>query len=235
MPSRPQPKPRWKEVSFGLRQLQHAYLTENLPSALRCYGPYRGPFCIGAVVIGYPMNDATLVAQFGRQSVTALTPPVAAAFVAAQEHLAAGTFNRRYAALQSFVRWCQTQGWLADDPFHGVERRPQPRHSPRALDPDQVETTLRGIRDVRDDALFWLIYDGGLHCNEALAINLEDIAWSERAIRFQGKGDHSCEMFFSRRVSRYLDDYLKQRGQPSPPWARCSSPRVKRARPAAPI
>jgi site-specific recombinase XerC len=181
------------------------------------------------------MNDATLVAQFGRQLVTALTPPVAAAFVAAQEHLAAGTFNRRYAALQSFVRWCQTQGWLADDPFHGVERRPQPRHSPRALDPDQVETTLRGIRDVRDDALFWLIYDGGLHCNEALAINLEDIAWSERAIRFQGKGDHSCEMFFSRRVSRYLDDYLKQRGQPSPPWARCSSPRVKRARPAAPI
>jgi len=115
------------------------------------------------------MNDASLVAQFGRQSVTALTPPVAAAFVAAQEHLAASTFNRRYAALQSFVRWCQTQGWLADDPLHGVERRPQPRHGPRALDPDQVETTLRGIRDVRDHALFWLIYDGGLRCNEALA------------------------------------------------------------------
>jgi site-specific recombinase XerC len=108
------------------------------------------------------MNDATLVAQFGRQSVTALTPPVAAAFVAAQEQFAASTFNRRYAALQSFVRWCQTQGWLADDPLHGVERRPQPRHGPRALDPDQVETTLRGIRDVRDHALFWLIYDGGL-------------------------------------------------------------------------
>jgi len=129
------------------------------------------------------MNDATPVAQFGRQSVTALTPPVAAAFVAAQEHLAATIFNRRLAALQSFVRWCQTQGWLADDPLHGVERRPQPRHGPRALDPDQVETTLRGIRDVRDHALFWLIYDGRLGCNEALAINLEDIDWSEPAIR----------------------------------------------------
>jgi site-specific recombinase XerC len=90
-----------------------------------------------------------------------------------------------------------------------------------------------GIRDVRDHALFWLIYDGGLRCNEALAINLEDIDWSERAIRIQGKGDHSCEMFFSRRVSRYLDDYLKQRGQPT--VGRCSSPPVKLARPAAPI
>ena len=62
----------------------------------------------------------------------------------------------------------------------------------------------------RDRALFWLIYDGGLRCQEALAINLEDIDWTERAIRIQGKGDRSREMFFSRRVSCYLDDYLKQ-------------------------
>jgi hypothetical protein len=33
-------------------------MTGSLPSALRCYGLYKGPFCIGAVVIGYPMNDA---------------------------------------------------------------------------------------------------------------------------------------------------------------------------------
>ena len=37
----------------------HHY-SRSLPSALRCYGLYWGPFCIGAVVIGYPMNDATL-------------------------------------------------------------------------------------------------------------------------------------------------------------------------------
>ena len=163
----------------------------------------------------YAQDLAPLVAQLGRQPVTSLTAQVAAAFVAAQEYLAASTFNRRYAALKSFVRWCQLQGWLADDPLHGLERRSQPRHGPRALDPEQVEMALRGIRDVRDRALFWLIYDGGLRCSEALAINLEDIDWSERAIRIQGKGDHNREMFFSRRVSRYLDDYLKQRGQPT--------------------
>jgi integrase len=74
---------------------------------------------------------------------------------------------------------------------------------------------LRGIRDPRDRALFWLIYDGGLRCQEALAINLEDIDWTERAIRVQGKGDRAREMFFSRRVSRYLDDYLRRRGTPT--------------------
>jgi integrase len=74
---------------------------------------------------------------------------------------------------------------------------------------------LRSIRDVRDRALFWLIYDGGLRCQEALAINLEDIDWTERAIRIHGKGERAREMFFSRRVSRYLDDYLRQRGAPT--------------------
>jgi integrase len=163
----------------------------------------------------YAQDLAPLLARVGQHPVTTLTPAAAATFMSAHEHLAASTFNRRYAALQSFVRWCQLQGWLADDPLHGLERRPQPRHAPRALDPEQVETTLRRIRDVRDRALFWLIYDGGLRCQEALAINLEDIDWSERAIHIQGKGNQSREMFFSRRVSRYLDDCLKLRGQPT--------------------
>jgi len=85
--------------------------------------------------------------------VSALTH-TAAAFLAAHEHLAASTFNRRYAALRSFVRWCKTQGWLDADPLVGLKRRPQTRGEPRALDPAQVEALLRGIHDVRDRALF---------------------------------------------------------------------------------
>src|SRR3954469_19197592 len=109
----------------------------------------------------YAQDLAPLVAQVGPRSVSALTPQAAAAFLTAQAHLAASTFNRRYAALRSFVRWCQQQGWLGDDPLVGLERRPQPRAGPRALDPEQVEAVLRGLRGVRDRALFWLLYDGG--------------------------------------------------------------------------
>ena len=163
----------------------------------------------------YAQDLAPLLARVGAQPVPTLSQPIAATFLATQEHLAASTFNRRYAALRSFVRWCQQQGWLVADPLVGVERRPQPRSRPRALDPEQVETVLRGIRDLRDRALFWLIYDGGLRCQEALTINIEDVDWTERAIRIQGKGDRTREMFFSRRVSRYLDDYLTRRGEPT--------------------
>ena len=163
----------------------------------------------------YAQDPAPLVAQHGQEPVTSLTHQTTAVFLAAQEHLAASTFNRRYAALRSFVGWCQQQGWLDDDPLDGLERRPQSRSGPRALEPERVEAALRAIRAARDRALFWLIYDGGLRCQEALAINLEDIDWTERSIRIHGKGGHARETFFSRRVSRYLDDYLKQRGQPT--------------------
>jgi integrase len=139
----------------------------------------------------YAQDLAPLVAQHGDAPVTGLTHQTTVAFLAAQEHLGASTFNRRYAALRSSGRWCQQQGWLDDDPLDGLERRPQPRTDPRARDPEQVEAALRAIRDARDRALFFLIYDGGLRCQEALAINLEDIDWAERSIRIHARG-RSC-------------------------------------------
>ncbi len=164
----------------------------------------------------YAQDLAPLLAHVGDQPVAmALTHAAAAAYLAAQESLAASTYNRRYAALRSLVRWCQTQGYLTDNPLVGLERRPQTRGGPRALDPARVEAVLRGIRVARDRALFWLIYDGGLRCREALAVNIEDIDWTERCLRVQGKGDKPREMFFSRRVSGYLDAYLKERGDPA--------------------
>jgi len=54
-------------------------------------------------------------------------------------------------------------------------------------DAQQIESVLRKIADPRDCALFWLIYDGGLRCQEALAIDIDDISWSECSIRIHGK------------------------------------------------
>ena len=73
-----------------------------------------------------------------------------------------------------------TPGW------RGTEARG--KRAARALDAQQVESVLRKIEDLRDRALFWLIYDGGLRCQEALAIDIDDFSWSERSIHI---GDHS--------------------------------------------
>jgi len=166
----------------------------------------------------YTEDLTPLLARVGSQSVMALQRDVAMAYLASQERLAPNTYNRRLAALRSFARWLRAQGWLADDPaddpLAGITRKREGRHLDRALDPQQVEAVLRGIRDERDHALFALLYDGGLRCQEALAIDLEDIDWTERSIRLTGKGGRPRELFFSRHVGRLLDTYLAARGNP---------------------
>ncbi len=163
----------------------------------------------------YAEDLASLLAECGQLPIAALTADVIQAFLVRQESLAPATYNRRLAALRSFTRWLRAQGWEASALLDGIERKPEGKRAARALDAQQVESVLRKIEDPRDRALFWLIYDGGLRCQEALAIDIDDISWSERSILIHGKGDRPREMFFSRAVGTFLDKYLATRGYPT--------------------
>jgi site-specific recombinase XerD len=163
----------------------------------------------------YTEDLAPLLAVCGQAPLPALTGEIVHTFLAHQESLAPATYNRRLAALRSFIRWLRTQGWQIEDLLEKVKRKPEGKQTPRALDAQQVESLLRQITNPRDRALFWLIYDGGLRCQEALAIDIEDISWPDRSILIQGKGDRPREMFFSRAVGTLLDKYLTARGGPT--------------------
>jgi len=162
----------------------------------------------------YTDDLAPLLTPYSQADVSVLTPEIIQAYLAHQEQLAPTTYNRRLAALRSFLGFLHTQGWQIDTLLVGIERKPERTRVARALDAQRVESALRQITDPRDRALFWLIYDGGLRCQEALAIDIEDISWPDRSIAIQGKGDRPREMFFSRTVGTLLDKYLLTRGQP---------------------
>jgi integrase len=163
----------------------------------------------------YTEDLVLLFAQVGHMPVTALTTDVIQSFLARQESLAPATYNRRLAALRSFTCWLRDQGWLEEALLDGVKRKPEGKRTARALDVQQVESVLRKIEHPRDRALFWLIYNGGLRCQEALAIDIDDISWIDRSILLHGKGDRPREMFFSRAVGTLLDKYLATRGYPT--------------------
>jgi integrase len=163
----------------------------------------------------YADDLAPLLRRIGRAPVRALTREEAQRFLATQEGLSPATYNRRLAALRSLVRWLGNFGGLDDDPLDGIRRHPEVEHRSRALDPHAVESVLGSIKAVRDRALFRLIYDGGLRCKEALAIDIEEINWIERSIVIHDKGGRLCEMFFSGSVSTLLDTYLITRGHPT--------------------
>jgi integrase len=163
----------------------------------------------------YTEDLAPLFAECGQMPVTALTTDVLQTFLARQESLAPATYNRRLAALRSFTRWLRAQGWELSALLDSIKRKPEGQRAARAFDAQKVESVLRTIEDPRDRALFWLMYDGGLRCQEALAIDIDDISWSERSILIHGKGDRPREMFFTRAVGTLLDKYLATRGYPT--------------------
>src|SRR5258708_24385691 len=162
----------------------------------------------------YAEDLASLFAECGQSPITALTTEVIQAFLARQESLAPATYTRRLAALRSFTGWLRAQGWEASALLEGIERKPEGKRAARALDAQQVESVLRKIEDPRDRALFWLIYDGGLRCQEALAIDIDDISWSDRSILLHGKGGHSREQMLT--VFAYGTHYVES-SLPSPP------------------
>lgn len=163
----------------------------------------------------YADDLAPLLTQYGQADVSVLTTAIIQAYLARQEALAPTTYNRRLAALRSFLGYLRERGWQTDTLLEGVERKPERTRVARALDAQRVEAVLRQITDPRDRTLFWLIYDGGLRCQEALAIDIEDISWPDRSIAIHGKGDHPREMFFTRSVGALLDKYLTTRGGPT--------------------
>ncbi len=162
----------------------------------------------------YTDDLAPLLTLYGQADVSVLSTEIVQEYLAHQERLSPTTYNRRLAALRSFLKFLRVQGWQMADLLAGVERKPERTREPRALDAWRVESVLRQIINPRDRALFWLIYDGGLRCQEALAIDIEDISWLDRSIVIHGKGDRPREMFFSRTVGTLLDKYLQTRGSP---------------------
>lgn len=162
----------------------------------------------------YADDLAPLLTEVGHAPVDALTVESIQGYLARQDRLSPATYNRRLAALRSFLHFLQCQGYRTEGLLAGIERKPERTRAPRALDAQRVEAVLRQISDPRDRALFWLIYDGGLRCQEALAIDIENISWPDRSIVIHGKGDRPREMFFSRAVGTLLDKYLLTRGFP---------------------
>src|SRR5207244_7834532 len=91
----------------------------------------------------YAEDLAPLMRTLSEAPILALTSHVATEFLAAQEHLAASTYNRRLAALRSFVRWLQDQSFMESDPLEGLRRRPLRPLPSHALNAESAEARLR--------------------------------------------------------------------------------------------
>jgi site-specific recombinase XerD len=107
--------------------------------------------------------------------------------------LARSTVARKLSVVRSFLRFCEENGLVECSPAAGISSPRLPRRLPQVLTAEQTALLLEGIvgsgpLDLRDRAMFELIYSSGLRCQEVLDLRLRDLGPESRQVRVKGKG-----------------------------------------------
>ncbi len=106
---------------------------------------------------------------------------------------ARSSIARKLSVIRSFLRFCEENGLIDTSPAMGVASPKIPRRLPQVLTAEQMGQLLDGIKvntplDLRDRALFELIYSCGLRCQEVLDLGLKDVGLESHEVRVKGKG-----------------------------------------------
>lgn len=109
---------------------------------------------------------------------SAIQLPVLQAFIAfrMQQGIAARTIARQLSAIRAFYAFLIEQGRATHNPAKGLKAPKQPKPLPKSLDVDLtrqlLEQPLKTWQDVRDQAIFEILYSGGLRVSELVALDL---------------------------------------------------------------
>lgn len=146
-------------------------------------------------------------------AMSTLTPAkVRRTLVSRWDESAPTTWNARITALQSFVGYCDRNGWIRRNPLRGIERRREPRDDTKALAYDDLDK-LRSRPDVglREKTLWRMLYETAARTNEILSLDIEDLDLARKRAVVIGKGGHREMVVWASGTARLLPRYLNGR------------------------
>ena len=102
------------------------------------------------------------------------------------------TLQRTLSAIRTFYHFLLREGVVGSNPASGVSAPRGTRKLPDALDVDRVSALLDGpvesVLDVRDRAMFELMYSSGLRLAETVSLDVADLDLKDALVQVTGKG-----------------------------------------------
>ncbi len=125
------------------------------------------------------------------------------------------TLVKLLSILRSLFHFLSLEGKIENEPTETIETPRIQINPPAALSIDQVTRLLDAIplktpQDIRDRALFEVIYSSGLRISEACNIRLEDLSISQRVIRIKGKRDKERLSLIGEEAVYWINRYLTE-------------------------
>jgi integrase/recombinase XerC len=141
------------------------------------------------------------------------------AFMAERRNQGVGahTLGRQIAALRSFARFAEKQGYAATTAFASIRPPKQPKSLPKALSVDEARDVLDTAEAMaaepwiaaRDAAVLTLLYGCGLRVSEALGLTRSEApVGAVEAIRVVGKGGRERVVPVLPAVRRAVEAYV---------------------------
>lgn len=132
------------------------------------------------------------------------------------EGKAASSVNRALSTLRGYYRYRMRFGNLSSDPGKEVENLWAERALPRFMFEDEADRLMESIdgssfSDVRDRALFEVLYSTGCRASEIVGMRVDRVDAPRSLVRVMGKGSKERVVFLGRLASQALSRYLPMR------------------------
>ncbi|MBE3595479.1 MAG: tyrosine recombinase XerC [Hydrogenibacillus sp.] len=123
---------------------------------------------------------------------------------------------RRLSALRAFFHFLLREGAVTMNPFGALRSPKRARRLPKALYIPEVESLLEASSrgdtplELRDRAMFELLYASGIRVGELVGLKLSDLDFSQGLVTVTGKGGRTRIVPFGRAAHAALRRYLAE-------------------------
>lgn len=127
----------------------------------------------------------------------------------------AKTIAKDIAALNSFFKFLILEGVRTDNPSEALDRPRREKTLPRVLSTEEIDELFAAIpldtpNNIRDRAMFELMYSAGLRVSEIVNLKIEDIFYEEDLIKVIGKGNKERIVPFGSKAKYWLCRYTSK-------------------------
>ncbi len=131
-----------------------------------------------------------------------------------RKKISSRSMARSVAALRQFYKYLKEERKLADNPVDNIETPEVKRSLPDYLTIEEINSLFDSIDEtdpyeLRDKAIFELLYSSGLRISEACGIKMEDIDMENMMITVAGKGGRERLVPFGEKAKKIIAEYLK--------------------------
>jgi integrase/recombinase XerC len=182
--------------------------------------------CLSKLTVTHYRRDLEAFAGFcQKQALTdwqQITVRHIRAFIAEQHRRGLGgrSLQRCLSAMRGFFDFLIRENQLTANPAKLVRAPKSPRRLPVTLDADQtlqlLNQTPKDSLEIRDHAMWELLYSSGLRLAELISLRLKDLDLKDNSLRVTGKGDKTRLLPMGCQACEGLQRWLIQRGQ----WAK---------------